>query len=293
MAQDEEATLRTLAAYRAVISDLIAEHGGRIFGTAGDSFIVEFASAVQAVRAAVALQRALSRHNSDLPAERRMDFRMGVNLGDVVAEGEDRLGHGVNVAARLQEVAEPASICISAAVREQVDGRLSFPLLKLGERRLKNIPRPVEVFRVEWETDAPSPERLAGDPPPVPDKPSIAILPFLNMSGDPEQEYFADGISEDIITALSHYRWFFVIARNSTFAYKKQPGVDVKQVGRELGVRYVLEGSVRKAGNRIRATAQLVEAETGNHVWAERFDRDVADIFALQDEITGNVVGAV
>jgi adenylate cyclase len=292
MAQDEEGTLRTLSAYRAVISDLAAEHSGRIFGSAGDGFIVEFLSAVQAVRAAVAIQRALLRHNSDLPADRRMEFRIGVNLGDVVAQGEDRLGHGVNVAARLQGIAEPSGICISATVRDHIEGKLNFPLLNLGERRLKNIPRPVEVFRVEWEAAAEAAERLIGARLMVPDKPSIAVLPFVNMSGDPEQEYFADGISEDIITALSHYRWFFVIARNSTFAYKGR-SVDVKQVARELGVRYVLEGSVRKAGGRIRATAQLIEADAGNHIWAEHFDRDVTDIFALQDEITQSVVAAI
>ena len=293
VAQDEEGTLRTLRAYRALIGDLIAEHGGRIFGTAGDSVVAEFASAVQAVRAAVANQRALQRRNADLPAGRRMEFRIGINLGDVVAEGEDLLGDGVNIAARLQEVAAPAGICLSGAVREQIEGKLDFPLAALGERTLKNIPRPVAVYQVDWGVEVPTAANVLNGAPTLPDKPSIAVLPFVNLSGDPEQEYFVDGMSEDIITALSHYRWFFVIARNSTFAYKKQGGVDVKQVGRELGVRYVLEGSVRKAGNRIRATAQLVEAETGNHVWAERFDRDLADIFALQDEITHSVVGAV
>jgi TolB-like protein/Flp pilus assembly protein TadD len=240
------------------------------------------------------MQRALQRRNADLPAAQRMEFRMGLNLGDVVAEGGDLLGDGINVAARLQELAPPAGICISGALRDQTEGKLTFPLTSLGGQTLKNIPRLVTVYRVDWNADeATGAGMLGGNAPSLPDKPSIAVLPFANMSGDPDQEYFADGITEDIITALSHYRWFFVIARNSTFNYKKQPGVDVKQVGRELGVRYVLEGSVRKAGNRIRATAQLVEAETGNHIWAERFDRDVADIFALQDEITGNVVGAV
>jgi TolB-like protein/class 3 adenylate cyclase len=291
MAQDEEGALRTLSAYRAIISELAAEHSGRIFGSAGDGFIVEFQSAVQALRAAVAVQRALLRHNSDLPAEKRMEFRIGVNLGDVIAQGEDRFGHGVNVAARLQEIAEPSGICISATMRDHVEGKLSFSIHSLGERRLKNVPRPVEVFRVEWAA-AEAPDGLAGTPLAMADKPSIAVLPFLNMSGDPEQEYFVDGISEDIITALSHYRWFFVIARNSTFAYKGR-SVDIKQVARELGVRYVLEGSVRKAGDRVRATAQLIEADTGNHIWAERFDRNLTDIFGLQDEITQSVVAAI
>jgi adenylate cyclase len=256
--------------------------------------MAEFASAVQAVRAAVAIQRALERRNADLAAERRMEFRIAINLGDILPEGDDVFGNGVNVAARLQEVALPSGICLSASVREQIDGKLAFPLSPLGERRLKNIPRPVEVWRLDWGADAPAAAMLLGDgTPPLPDKPSIAVLPFANLSGDPEQEYFVDGISEDIITALSHYRWFFVIARNSTFAYRGRPGIDVKQVARELGVRYVLEGSVRKAGNRIRATAQLIDAESGNHLWAERFDRDLADIFALQDEITQSVVAAI
>ena len=259
VAEDEEATLRTLGAYRVLIGDLIAEHGGRIFGTAGDSVVAEFASAVQAVRAAVAIQRALQRRNADLPVGRRMEFRIGINLGDVVAEGDDVLGDGVNIAARLQEVAAPAGICLSGAVREQIEGKLDFPLTALGERTLKNIPRPVAVYQVDRGVEVPTAANVLSGAPALPDKPSIAVLPFINLSGDPEQEYFVDGISEDVITALSHYRWFFVIARNSTFAYKGRQGVDVKQVARELGVRYVLEGSVRKAANRIRATAQLGE----------------------------------
>ena len=293
VAEDEEATLRTLGAYRDLIGDLIAEHGGRIFGTAGDSVVAEFASAVQAVRAAVAIQRALQRRNADLPEGRRMEFRIGINLGDVVAEGDDVLGDGVNIAARLQEVAAPAGICLSGAVREQIEGKLDFPLTALGERTLKNIPRRVAVYQVDGGVEVPTAANVLSGAPALPDKPSIAVLPFINLSGDPEQEYFVDGISEDVITALSHYRWFFVIARNSSFAYKGRQGVDVKQVARELGVRYVLEGSVRKAANRIRATAQLIDAESGNHLWAERFDRDLADIFVLQDEITQSVVAAI
>ncbi len=292
MAADEEGTLRTLAAYRQVIGDLVAEHGGRIFGTAGDSVIVEFSSPVQAVRAAVAIQRALRRHNADLPEGRRMEFRIGVNLGDVMAQGDDLLGDGVNVAARLQAAAAPAGICVSGAVREQIEGKVTFPLAPQGERSLKNMPRPVQVYGVDWRLDDPSASGVLGGALTLPDKPSIAVLPFANMSGDAEQEYFADGITEDIITALSHYRWFFVVARNSTFVYKGR-AVGVKQVARELGVRYVLEGSVRKAGNRVRITAQLIEAESGNHLWAERFDRDLADIFAIQDEVTQSVVGAI
>ena len=293
MAEDEEATLRTLGAYRTAISDLVAEHGGRIFGTAGDSVIVEFASAVNSVRAGVAIQRALERRNADLPKGRRMEFRIGINLGDVVAEGDDLLGDGVNVAARLQEVANPAGICISSSVQEQIEGKLQFPLTPLGERSLKNIPRPVSVYRVDWDVDAPTTkDALSGGPLTLPDKPSIAVLPFQNMSGDAEQDYFADGMVEEIITALSRMRWLFVIARNSSFTYKGR-AVDVKQVGRELGVRYVLEGSVRKAGNRVRITGQLIDTSTGAHLWAERFDGGLEDIFDLQDQVTASVVGAI
>ena len=278
MAADEEGTLRVLAVYRGAISELIVEHNGRVFGTAGDSVIAEFASAVQAVRAAVAIQRALHRRNADLEQSQRMEFRIGINLGDVVAEGDDLLGDGVNVAARLQEVAAPAGICISGALRDQIENKLTFPVAHLGERTLKNIPRPVQAYRVDWRLEDASTTGVLGGAMTLPDKPSIAVLPFANMSGDAEQEYFADGITEDIITALSQNRWFFVIARNSTFTYKGR-AVDVKQVGRELGVRYVLEGSVRKAGQRVRVTGQLIETESGNHLWAERFDRDLATSF--------------
>jgi TolB-like protein/class 3 adenylate cyclase len=293
MADDEEGTLRTLGAYRGTVGDLVSEHGGRIFGTAGDSVVAEFASAVQAVRAAVAIQRALWRRNADLPQPRRMELRIGINLGDVVADGEDLLGDGVNVAARLQAVAAPAGICLSGAIREQIEGKLDFPLIALGERSLKNIPRPVVAYEVDWGLEVPTAASVLSGAPALPAKPSIAVLPFTNLSGEAEQEYFVDGITEDIITALSHYRWFFVIARNSTFAYKGRPGVEIRQVARELGVRYVLEGSVRKSGSRVRATAQLIDAESGNHLWAERFDRDLADIFVLQDEIAQSVVAAI
>jgi adenylate cyclase len=292
MAEDEEGTLHTLGAYRGTISDLIAEHGGRIFGAAGDSVVAEFASAVQAVRSAVAIQRALDRRNADLPQGRRMEFRIGINLGEVMAEGDDLLGDAVNVASRLQEVAAPAGICISGGVREQTEGKLNFAVAHLGERSLKNIPRPVHVCRVDWHLDDPWRMGVLGGVLTLPDKPSVAILPFVNMSGDPEQEYFVDGITEDIITALSRHRWLFVIARNSTFMYKGR-AVDVKQVARELGVRYVVEGSVRRTGDRVRITGQLIEGESGAHLWAERYDRDCTDIFALQDEITDSIVGAI
>ena len=289
---DEEATLRTLDAYRRTISDLVSEHAGRIFGGAGDSVIAEFGSAVQAVRAAVAIQRALDRHNADLPNDRRMEFRIGVNLGDVIVNGENLFGDGVNIAARLEGVAEPRGICITGAIRDQIEGKLNFPLIAIGQRSLKNISRPVPVYSVDWQLQHPAATGVLGGNLLLPDKPSIAVLPFSNMSGDPEQEYFADGITEDIITALSHHRWFFVIAGASSFVYKGR-AVDVKQVARELGVRYILEGSVRKAGQRVRITGQLIEAETGNQLWAERFDRDLADIFSIQDEITQSVVSAI
>ena len=292
MAEDEEGTLRTLASYRSTISEFVAEHSGRIFGTAGDSIIADFSSAVQAVRCAVAIQRSLHRRNADVPPERRMKFRIGINLGDVIAEGADLFGDGVNVAARLQAVAPPGGICISGAIYGQIEGKLAFGLTPLGERSLKNMARPVAVFAVDWRPEDPVAAGVLGAKLSLPDRPSIAVLPFSNMSGDAEQEYFADGITEDIITALSHHRWFFVIARNSTFMYKGR-AVDVKQVARELGVRYILEGSVRKSGQRVRVTGQLIDAETGNHLWAERYDRDLADIFAIQDEITQSVVGAI
>ena len=292
MGADEEATLRTLDAYRRTISDLVSEHAGRIFGGAGDSVIAEFGSAVQAVRAAVAIQRALDRHNADLPNDRRMEFRIGVNLGDVIVNGENLFGDGVNIAARLEGVAEPRGICITGAIRDQIEGKLNFPLIAIGQRSLKNISRPVPVYSVDWQLQHPAATGVLGGNLLLPDKPSIAVLPFSNMSGDPEQEYFADGITEDIITALSHHRWFFVIAGASSFVYKGR-AVDVKQVARELGVRYILEGSVRKAGQRVRITGQLIEAETGNQLWAERFDRDLADIFSIQDEITQSVVSAI
>jgi adenylate cyclase len=294
MSEDEEAALNTLGIYQGVIAGLAAEHQGRIFGTAGDSAMVEFASAVQAVRCAVAIQRALHRRNADLPEGRRMVFRIGINLGDVLARDGNLYGDGVNIAARLQALAEPGQICISASVQEHIAGKLTFACDFLGERTVKNIARPVRVYSIGWTPEAPVPVSQLQQPSALalPDKPSIAVLPFANISGATEQDYFADGLTEDLITALTKFRWFFVIARNSSFAYKDRPAT-VQQVGRELGVRYVLEGSTRKAGDRVRVTAQLVEAETGRHVWAERYDRDLADLFALQDEIAERVAGAI
>ena len=294
VSEDEEATLRTLNDYCATIADLVSEHSGRIFATAGDSVVAEFASPVQAVRTAVAVQRALDRRNADLPETRRMHFRIGINLGDVVIQDGDLLGDGVNVAARLEQMAEPRSILVSGSVWDQIEGKLTFPCSFGGEHRVKNIPRPLRTYSVDWTqpdmigSSASSPSM----PPATPDKPSIAVLPFTNMGGDAEQDYFADGMSEDIITALAKWRWLFVIARNTSFVYKGR-AVDIKALGRELGVRYVLEGSVRKSGNRVRITAQLIEATNGAHIWSERYDRDLADIFAVQDEITESVVGAI
>jgi TolB-like protein/Flp pilus assembly protein TadD len=289
MAHDEVGTLARLKACRTIIDGLIAIHRGRIFNTAGDSVVADFASAVDAVACAVAAQNAIAAEDPGANDGERMRFRIGVHVGDVMVDGPNLLGDGVNIAARLEALAEPGAICVSAAARDQVGNKLPVVFTDLGEQAVKNIPQPIRAYRVD---NAPTGAPTLVTALPLPDKPSIAVLPFQNMSGDPEQEFFADGMVEDITTALSKLRWFFVIARNTSFTYKGR-AVDVKQVGRELGVRYVLEGSVRRGGNRLRITAQLVEAESGNHVWAERYDRDVADIFSVQDEITERVVAAV
>ena len=292
MGVDEEDTLAALKAIRRELSDLkIEEHRGRIVKTTGDGLLVEFPSVVDAVRCAVEVQREMAVRNAGVAEARRIEFRIGINLGDIIIDEHDIYGDGVNVAARLEALAEPGGICVSRVVRDQVRDKLDIEFEDGGEQQVKNIARPVHIYRIRL-AEKPAATTPALPPLALPDKPSIAVLPFHNMSGDPEQEYFADGMVEEIITALSRIRWFFVIARNSTFTYKGR-AVDVKEVGRELGVRYVLEGSVRKAGNRIRVTAQLVEALTGNHVWAERYDRDLADIFAVQDEITERVVAAI
>lgn len=291
---DEEGTLARLKALRRELIDpKIAEHGGRIVKLMGDGMLAEFESVVDAVRAAAETQQTVAEHNADLPEDKRIEFRVGINLGDVVIDGDDIYGDGVNIAARLEGLAEPGGICISGAVYDQVRNRTDFVFEDMGEQEVKNIDEPVRAWL--W---APAGRRvsdirpIADRPLPLPDKPSIAVLPFDNMSGDPEQEYFADGIAEDIITGLSRMRWFFVSARNSSFAYKGG-AVDIKQVSRELGVRYVLEGSVRKAGNRARITVQLIDATNSNHLWAERYDRELSDIFAVQDEITETVVATI
>jgi len=288
---DEEGTLGRLRGLRAeVIDPKIAGHRGRIVKTTGDGLLVEFASVVDAVRCAAELQADLAEGNAALPPDRRIEFRIGINMGDIVVEDGDIFGDGVNVAARLESLAEPGGICVSARVREDTAGKLDLAFEDMGEQALKNIARPVRAHRVMTAAgSAPTP---ASSGPPLPDKPSIAVLPFANLSGDPEQEYFADGMVEEIITALSRIRWLFVIARNSTFTYKGQ-AIDVKRVGRELGVRYVLEGSVRKAGGRVRITAQLIEAETGAHLWADRFDGLLEDVFELQEQVATSVAGVI
>jgi adenylate cyclase len=291
MGLDEAGTAQALREHRAAADPVITHHGGRIVKTTGDGMLIEFSSVVGAVECSLALQKLAAERNKGISGDRRLEWRIGVHLGDVLVEGNDILGDGVNIAARLEGIAEPGGICISDDAFRQVRGKVEAELTDMGEHSLKNIARPLRVYRVGSSPMAEQPINLPAALP-LPDKPSIAVLPFANMSVDPEQEFFADGIAEDVITALSRYPSLFVIARNSSFTYRGR-AVDVKQVGRELGVRYVLEGSLRKSGNRVRVTAQLVEAETGNHVWAERYDRDLADIFALQDEITEAVTIAI
>jgi adenylate cyclase len=292
MEADERATVATLDGQRAIFRQHVSGHGGRIVDTVGDSVLAVFASATGAVKAAVAIQADLRVSNEDLPDDKRMAFRIGVNLGDIIEKDDGTIyGSGVNVAARLESLAEPQGICLSGSAFEQVDGKIDVNFEDLGEHQVKNISRPVRAYRVA--------AAVATDPSPevqplftLPDKPSIAVLAFDNLSADAEQEYLADGIAEDLITALSRFRWMFVTARNSTFAYKGR-SPDVRQVGTELGVRYVLEGSVRKGGNRVRVTAQLIDAVSGNHLWAERFDRELEDLFDLQDEITEAIISSV
>jgi adenylate cyclase len=295
MGQDEAGTLARLRAHRRELIDpKIAEHKGRVVKTTGDGLLVEFPSVVEAVACAVAVQRGMEKRNAGALEDQRIVFRVGVNLGDVIVERDDIHGDGVNVAARLEALAEPGGICLSGTVRDHIGDRLDLAFDDLGDQNLKNIARPIRVFRIRV-ADAPT-TTASAKPAPValalPDKPSIAVLPFQNMSGDPEQEYFVDGMVEEIITALSRIRWLFVIARNSSFTYKGQ-SVDVKRVGHELGVRYLLEGSVRKAGSRVRITGQLIDAETGAHLWADGFDGSLEDVFELQDKVASNVAGVI
>ncbi len=291
---DEEGTIAALKALHAdLIDPKIAEHHGRIVKLMGDGTLAEFPSVVDAVRAAAEIQQAAAERNATRPADKRIEFRVGINLGDVVIDGDDIHGDGVNVAARLEALAEPGGLCISSAVYEQVRDRIKLPFRDMGEQKVKNIDRPVRVWRLAATSEPPpSGDTVDAEPLSPPDKPSIAVLSFTNLSGDPEQEYFSDGITEDIITELSRFRWLLVIARNSSFTFKGR-AVMVQDVGRELGVAYVLEGSVRKAGRRVRVTAQLIEAANGRHIWAERYDRDLEDIFAVQDEITRSIAAAI
>ncbi|NIS71917.1 MAG: tetratricopeptide repeat protein [Proteobacteria bacterium] len=337
MAKDETATVKTLKAYRGIMTELIKQHRGRVVDSPGDNVLAEFTSVVDAVQCAVSVQKELQARNAELPEDRRMEFRIGINLGDVIEE-EDRIyGDGVNIAARLESLADPGGICISKTAFDHIETKLPLGYEYLGEQTVKNIAKPVGAYRVlmeprvtvaeeiEKEKTVPVCRRkivVAGGialvlvvigaliwnfylrrPPmevasvermayPLPDKPSIAVLPFTNMSEDPEQEYFSDGLTEEIITALSKTPKVFIIARHSTFTYKGK-SVTVQQVGRELGVRYVLEGSVRKAGNKLRITAQLIDATTEKHLWAERYDRDMKDVFAIQDEITLEIIKAM
>src|SRR3954447_455138 len=285
---DEEGTIaRQQALRREFIDPQIAEHAGRIVKTIGDAVLVEFPSVVDAVRCAVAMQEGMPRLESDVPEDRRIRYRVGVNLGDIVADGDDILGDGVNVGTRVAGLAEAGGVCISEAVYHQIRGKIDASFIYAGEHAVKNIEQPVRVWR--WRPGAP--EHLVTVLA-FPNRPAIAVMPFENMSGDADQEYFVDGITEDIITALSKWRWFLVIARNSTFAYKGK-SVDVKEISRDLGVRYVLEGSVRKVGQRVRITSQLIDTSTGTHLWADRYDRDLTDIFSVQDDITSRVAAAI
>jgi TolB-like protein/Tfp pilus assembly protein PilF len=288
MGADEAGTARAFRGHREAISPLVATHGGRLVRTIGDGVLLEFPSVVAAVECAIGIQKLMAERNADAPAAQRMQFRIGVNLGDVLVEDDDIVGDGVNVAARLEGIAEPGGICISEDVYHHIEGKITVGFADMGFQQLKNIIRPVRAYRAVLDQIMPprSPQ------PEMPDKPSIAVLPFDNLSGDPDQDYFSDGIVEDIITALSRMRWLFVVARNSSFTYKGR-AVDVKQVGRELGVRYVLEGSVRKADNRVRITGQLIDAASGAHLWAHRFEGSIASIFELQDQVTESVVGAI
>ena len=331
MGADEEGTLRTLTAYREIMAKLIEQQHGRVVNAPGDALLAEFESVVDAVKSAVEIQRELAKRNADLPIDRRMEYRIGINLGDVMFDGESIYGDGVNIAARLESLAEAGGICISGTVFDHIENKLPLGYQYLGEQAVKNIAKPVRVYRVLMEPGEPSEikvkrrnriyfaiaaivvviigaivawqfiwrpshpkiemaskEKMAF---PLPDKPSIAVLPFVNMSGDPKQDFFSDGITESIITALSKVPRLFVIARNSTFTYKGNP-VKVKQVSEELGVRYVLEGSVQKSADRVRITAQLIDALTGHHLWAERYDRNLKDIFVLQDEISMKILTA-
>ncbi len=287
MEDNEFATVETLKQYRTIIADQVSHYNGRVVDAPGDNLLAEFTSAVDALECAVKAQQALQAENTRLSVERQMHFRIGLNLGDIIWDDDRIYGDGVNIAARIESLAEPGGICISHNMFDQVQNKLEFQFQDMGAIEVKNIAKPVQVYKVL--TEATTGERILAEVPVVLDQPSIIVLPFNNMSGDPEQEYFSDGLTEDLITDLSKVNNLFVIARNSSFTYKDR-AVNVQDVGREMGVKYVLEGSVRKAGGRVRVTAQLVDAVTGGHIWADRYDRDLQDIFALQDEVTQTIV---
>jgi adenylate cyclase len=288
MGLDEAGTARRLRENLAALSTMIGSRAGRIVKTTGDGILVEFPSVVGAVECAVEMQALIAQRNAKRSAEHRMHYRIGVNVGEVLVEGEDILGDDVNIAARLEGIAKPGGICVSRAVHDRVNGRTGLRFVDIGEQRLKNIAEPIRVFEVDLAVDrASSPQSLA-----LPDEPSIVVLPFANFSDNAEHAHFADGISEDLTTELSRLRWLFVIARNSAFVYRGK-AVDIRSVARELGVRYALEGSVRAIGQRIRITGQLIDAESGKHIWAEKYDRRLDDIFAVQDEIIENIVAAI
>jgi adenylate cyclase len=296
MGADEVGTLKGLTERRAILDRLIGEHRGRIANTAGDSVLAEFGSAVDAVQCAVTAQAALAEANTGIPSDKHINFRIGVHIGDVMVRAGDLFGEGVNIAARLQTMAAPGGVCISGATYDQVRKVLPMTFVDLGVQQVKNIQEPIRAYQVSAQAEPREASPIGGvepeTPPPLPDKPSIAVLPFQNMSGDPEQEYFADGMVEEIITALSRFKSLFVIARNSSFTFKGK-AADIKEVGRKLGVRYVLQGSVRKASGKVRITGQLIDAMTGAHIWADRFERDLTDVFALQDELTVALVSAI
>jgi TolB-like protein len=293
MESDEAGTLARLQMLRAeLLEPKTKEYGGRIVKTMGDGVLIEFPSAVAAVEHALSVQQGMAEREADQPEVKRICLRLGINLGDVIIEGDDIHGDGVNVAARLESLCDPVGVYVSGTVYDHVEGKIAAQFEDLGEKTVKNLAKPVRVYAVRPQSGVSEKMADATEPLPLPDKPSIAVLPFENMSGDPEQEYFADGIAEDIITALSRFSWFFVIARNSSFSYKGT-SPDIRKVAQELGVQYVLEGSVRKAANRVRITAQLIDAITGRHIWADRYDRELDDIFAVQDEITEAITGEV
>ncbi len=296
MGADEEATVRDLKAHQSVILPMIATFSGRVIDTAGDGILAEFASVLNAVNCAVEIQRSMAARNASVAPERRMQYRIGVNQGDLICDDTRVYGDGINIAARLESIAEAGGICLSSKVYEEVEGKVDLACEDMGLQQLKNIARPVRVYRIDGRTLAGGVPRAAspadGTPLPAPDGPSIAVLPFTNMSGDPEQEFFADGLTEDILTALSRFREFLVISRNSTFVYKGK-AVNIQEVSNALNVQYVVEGSVRKAGNRVRITVQLIDARKDRHIWAERYDRELEDIFAIQDEVTSSIVATL